>query len=125
MLTEQARNLDPPGTILWYDAVTMEGKLQWQDTLSDLNAPFFQACVGLFVNYTWKAETPGQAAAAAAACGREVADVYMGVDVFGRNTYGGGGMSCDVAVRAALDAGAPSISASSLCSAFAKAELCC
>jgi len=29
----------------------------------------------------------------------------MGIDVFGRGTYGGGGASCDVAIRAAFDAG--------------------
>ena len=71
--------MDPPATILWYDAVTMEGKLEWQDTLSPLNTPFFQACNGLFVNYTWKAETPSQAAAAASASGRPETDVYMGI----------------------------------------------
>ena len=32
-------------------------------------------------------------------------DVYMGVDVFGRNTYGGGGMSCNIALTAAKSAG--------------------
>ena len=31
----------------------------------------------------------------------------MGVDVFGRGTYGGGGLACDVAIRAAFDAGGP------------------
>ncbi len=97
--------MKPPGIILWYDAMTMEGELQWQDNLTDLNAPFFQACDGLFVNYTWKADTPAQTAAAAAACSRPAADVYMGVDVFGRNTFGGGGMDCDVAIKAALEVG--------------------
>ncbi|KAK9833780.1 hypothetical protein WJX74_005705 [Apatococcus lobatus] len=105
VMTEQAHGMDPSGTILWYDAVTMEGKLEWQDTLSPLNAPFFQACDGLFVNYSWKAETPAQAAAAALASGRPETDVYMGIDVYGRNTYGGGGMDCDVAIKAALAAG--------------------
>jgi endo-beta-N-acetylglucosaminidase D len=37
-----------------YDAVTVEGLLQWQDGLSALNEPFFACCDGLFVNYTWK-----------------------------------------------------------------------
>ena len=34
----------------------------------------------------------------------------MGVDVFGRNTYGGGEMRCDVALTAARSAGRPSAS---------------
>ena len=32
-------------------------------------------------------------------------DIFVSADVYGRNTYGGGGMDCDVAVRAALAAG--------------------
>ena len=85
-----------------YDAVTTEGILQWQDTLNHLNMPFFEAADAIFINYTWKEETPSQAAAVA---GARKYDVYMGVDVFGRNTYGGGGMSCNVALTAARSAG--------------------
>ena len=45
----------PGGQVMWYDAVTTEGKLQWQDCLSPLNQPFFDACSsGIFVNYTWR-----------------------------------------------------------------------
>ena len=64
--------------------------------------PFFEAADAIFINYTWKEGTPSQAAAVA---GARKHDVYMGVDVFGRNTYGGGGMSCDVALTAARSAG--------------------
>jgi endo-beta-N-acetylglucosaminidase D len=46
---------DAPGAlVLWYDAVTTEGRLRWQDTLNELNAPFFDACDGIFVNYAWR-----------------------------------------------------------------------
>lgn len=85
-----------------YDAVTTEGILDWQDTVNDLNLPFFEAADAIFINYTWKEGTPAQAAAVA---GARKHDVYMGVDVFGRNTYGGGGMTCDVALTAARSAG--------------------
>lgn len=37
--------------------------------------------------------------------GPRAADVYMGVDCFGRGTYGGGGFRCDVALRACLAQG--------------------
>lgn len=57
--------VDSKAVIIWYDAVTTEGKLQWQDNLTELNRDFFEACDGLFVNYTWKAKTPSLAAAAA------------------------------------------------------------
>ena len=45
--------------MVWYDAVTTEGKLRWQDSLTDLNQPFFDACDALFVNYTWRVRPPG------------------------------------------------------------------
>lgn len=48
---------------------------------------FFDVCDGIFVNYTWQeknlATTLGNAQ-------HRVMDVFVGVDVFGRNTYGGG-----------------------------------
>ncbi|DBB01203.1 TPA: hypothetical protein ACH3X1_001085 [Trebouxia sp. C0004] len=92
----------PGSQVVWYDAVTTEGILEWQDTVNDLNLPFFEAADAIFINYTWKEDTPAQAAAVA---GARKHDVYMGVDVFGRNTYGGGGMTCDVALTAARSAG--------------------
>jgi mannosyl-glycoprotein endo-beta-N-acetylglucosaminidase len=54
------------------------------------------------VNYTWHAKAPGQAAAAA---GNRARDVYMGIDVFGRGTWGGGGFKSHVALTAAFEAG--------------------
>lgn len=35
-----------------YDALTTKGDLEWQNSLTALNAPFFDACDALFVNYT-------------------------------------------------------------------------
>ena len=40
--------------VIWYDAVTTEGHLKWQNTLNALNRPFFEASDALFVNYAWK-----------------------------------------------------------------------
>ena len=50
-----------------------------------------------------QAETPG---AAAAEAGERRTDVYMGIDVFGRGTYGGGQLSTHVAAAAAIREGA-------------------
>lgn len=44
--------------VIWYDAVTVEGFLEWQNSLTHLNRPFFDACDGLFVNYHWKVLPP-------------------------------------------------------------------
>lgn len=92
----------PGSLVVWYDAVTVEGELQWQNSLTELNQPFFDAADALFVNYTWGGDAPQTAAATA---GPRRADVYMGVDVFGRGSFGGGKMTSDVALRAAREAG--------------------
>jgi mannosyl-glycoprotein endo-beta-N-acetylglucosaminidase len=67
--------------------VTTKGTLEWQDGLTSLNEPFFAAADGLFVNYTWKKEAPEDCARKA---GHRAADVFMGIDVFGRGSFGGG-----------------------------------
>lgn len=58
-LSSQLNQLKPDGVgVIWYDSVTIDGKLQWQDGLTPLNKPFFDACDGLFVNYTWGGDIP-------------------------------------------------------------------
>ncbi len=80
-----------------YDAVTMGGQLEWQNSVTPLNLPFMEAAGSMFINYTWKEGTPAQVAAL---MGARSADVYMGVDVFGRGTYGGGQVGlCAAAVQ--------------------------
>jgi mannosyl-glycoprotein endo-beta-N-acetylglucosaminidase len=86
------------GTVIWYDAVTTEGKLEWQNALTSLNSSFLDACDGIWLNYTWSESTPREACTAAG--GRKY-DVYMGIDAFGRGTYGGGGLNCNIALEAA------------------------
>ncbi|KAK9829564.1 hypothetical protein WJX72_006515 [[Myrmecia] bisecta] len=90
------------GRVVWYDAVTVQGKLEWQDSLTPLNQAFFDASDALFVNYTWK---PAVLSEAAARAGARCCDIYMGIDVFGRGTYGGGGMNCGMALEAVRAAG--------------------
>lgn len=49
-------------TVLWYDSVTVDGELKWQDRLNRENRLFFDACDGIFSNYCWKAEYPSACA---------------------------------------------------------------
>ncbi|XVE69478.1 hypothetical protein DITRI_Ditri09bG0155400 [Diplodiscus trichospermus] len=81
--------------IIWYDSITIDGKLSWQDQLNEKNKPFFDICDGIFVNYTWKEDYPKLSATVA---GDRKFDVYMGIDVFGRNTYGGGKWNTNLAL---------------------------
>ncbi|KAK7387478.1 hypothetical protein VNO78_28314 [Psophocarpus tetragonolobus] len=85
----------PGSLVIWYDSVTVDGKLNWQDQLNEQNKPFFDICDGIFVNYTWKEDYPRLSAAVAS---DRKFDVYMGIDVFGRNTYGGGQWNVNVAL---------------------------
>jgi mannosyl-glycoprotein endo-beta-N-acetylglucosaminidase len=89
-----------------YDAVTTEGKLAWQDGLTRLNEPFYDACDGIFINYTWTEEKLHSTAnhlncrfsdSTARTIYRH--NVYFGVDVFGRGCYGGGQCNSHVAVK--------------------------
>ena len=93
--------------VIWYDAVTTSGKLCYQNALTPYNEPFFAAAGELFVNYRWAhgSATPRICANRAAAIGAKAADVYMGIDVFGRGTYGGGQWNCGPAAALALQAG--------------------
>ncbi|XVF84068.1 hypothetical protein PTKIN_Ptkin16aG0545000 [Pterospermum kingtungense] len=94
-LTQTMHSSLPGSLVIWYDSVTTEGKLKWQDQLNEKNKPFFDISDGIFVNYTWKEDYPKLSATVA---GDRKFDVYMGIDVFGRNTYGGGQWTTNVAL---------------------------
>ncbi|ORY99667.1 glycoside hydrolase [Lobosporangium transversale] len=77
------------GELIWYDSViSSTGEVAWQDKLSSENYRFFEQSDGIFTNYTWK---EGYVAESAALAGSRNRDVYTGIDIWGRNTFGGGG----------------------------------
>lgn len=94
-LTKTMHNTVPGSLVIWYDAITVNGDLDSQNKLNKYNKPFFDVCDGLFVNYTWMENYPQESAAVA---GNRKYDVYMGIDVFGRNTFGGGEWNTNVAL---------------------------
>ncbi|CAG8494038.1 1967_t:CDS:2 [Racocetra fulgida] len=55
------------------------------DHLNDLNYPFFDVTDGIFINYTWSEEYPELSAQKA---GSRRRNVYTGIDIWGRNTFG-------------------------------------
>lgn len=75
--------LKPYDALYRYDAITTDGKLKWQNRLTAHNKPFLDCCDGMLINYTWKSwmlrETMSYGS------GR-LADLFLGVDVWGRNT---------------------------------------
>uniref|UniRef100_A0A0D9WFE0 mannosyl-glycoprotein endo-beta-N-acetylglucosaminidase n=1 Tax=Leersia perrieri TaxID=77586 RepID=A0A0D9WFE0_9ORYZ len=94
-LTKTMHAAVPGSLVIWYDAITVNGDLDWQNKLNKYNKPFFDLCDGLFSNYTWKAKYPQESAVVA---GERKYDVYMGIDVYGRNTFGGGQWNTKVAL---------------------------
>jgi len=106
-LTDMSHTINDHNLIIWYDAVTVQGRLEWQDALTPLNKPFFDACDAIYLNYTWKPDTLERTVELAhKGSGRHASDVFVGVDCFGRGTIGGGGLHCDVALRYITDIGA-------------------
>ena len=87
----------PYPMVVWYDAVTTQGTVQYQNALTQLNKPFFDACDGLFTNYWYDELRLGFSSSVA---GSRKKDVFVGIDVYGRNTFGGGGLRCNVAFDA-------------------------
>ena len=54
--------------------------------------PFFDLCDGIFLNYGWNEPL---LRASVELAGSRRGEVYVGVDVFGRGCYGGGGYNTD------------------------------
>lgn len=52
-------------------------------------------CDGIFLNYTWNEANLANSILKAQ---QRVLDVYVGVDVFGRNCYGGGGFNSHLVI---------------------------
>ena len=87
------RQLNANSCVIWYDAVTIDGKLDWQNELNAKNKIFFDACDAIFLNYTWKPENLDKSIISLSGEDRAF-DVFVGVDVFGRGCIGGGGFQC-------------------------------
>ena len=81
----------PWSQVIWYDSVITNGQLKWQNALNQFNEPFFNVCDGIFLNYTWNDWMLASSKTAASSSSSRVTDVYVGIDVFGRGCFGGGG----------------------------------
>ncbi|TPX70206.1 mannosyl-glycoprotein endo-beta-N-acetylglucosaminidase [Spizellomyces sp. 'palustris'] len=95
-ITRKMHEALPGSLVIWYDSLTTEGKIDWQDRVTDLNKPFFDVTDGIFTNYTWKPSYPDSSALVA---GNRKRAVYTGIDVWGRNSFGGGRFSVHKALR--------------------------
>ncbi|KAI0640580.1 glycosyl hydrolase family 85-domain-containing protein [Trametes meyenii] len=95
---ELKRTVGEHAHVLWYDSVIVNGKLAWQDRLNSINLPFFIPSTGFFSNYTWPSHYPNVTAqyllsldGSISSQPKRLQDLYIGVDVWGRGSHGGGG----------------------------------
>ncbi|KMZ10333.1 cytosolic endo-beta-N-acetylglucosaminidase [Drosophila simulans] len=88
-LTAATESRVPHGRVFWYDSVTDDGQLRWQNELNSRNAEFFRHSHGTLINYAWD---EGHLERSAQQVRREQSPrhrVFMGLDVFGRSRKGG------------------------------------
>ncbi|XP_050304273.1 cytosolic endo-beta-N-acetylglucosaminidase [Anthonomus grandis grandis] len=87
LLTQRSHEQNSESVVIWYDSVTKDGLLKWQDQLNEENRCYFDGCDGIFLNYGWNEEKLKTSLKNA---GTRAFDVFVGIDVFGRNMFGGG-----------------------------------
>ncbi|KAF3216230.1 hypothetical protein TWF191_009061 [Orbilia oligospora] len=88
-----------------YDSLTIYNRVVYVNGLSPLNAPFFDVSSALFTNYRWNPLAQLLTTAALSKVMHRNYDVYMGIDVFGRGTFGGGGWGTGTALSVIRPAG--------------------
>ncbi|XP_078081658.1 cytosolic endo-beta-N-acetylglucosaminidase isoform X2 [Mustelus asterias] len=86
----------PHSLVIWYDSVLETGHLKWQNELNKHNKVFFDSCDGIFLNYNWKEEHLQRMAALME---ERQADIYVGVDVFGRGDVVGGEFTTNLSLE--------------------------
>ncbi|CAD7702778.1 unnamed protein product [Ostreobium quekettii] len=102
-LTRQMQEMCPLSLVIWYDAVTTYGRLRWQNAVTAKNQPFFDACNGILLNYSWRR---GSLRTQASRRASRLQDEYVGVDVWGRSTRAyGEGYACVAGVAHAKASG--------------------
>ena len=94
-LTTSMHDSNPDSLVIWYDSVTVQGDLKWQNSLNDLNSAFFNVCDGIFLNYTWTEELLANSVLYDPS---RRFDIFVGLDVFGRGCPGGGGFDSNQAL---------------------------
>ncbi|KAH7985806.1 hypothetical protein HPB52_025390 [Rhipicephalus sanguineus] len=95
-ITTETHRAVPGSLVIWYDAVDVDGKANPQNELNQRNACFFDLCDGIFLNFQW---TEAMLLSSAQLAGNRKADVYVGVDVHGRDTKYPGGYETYKAVQ--------------------------
>ncbi|KAI9815696.1 MAG: hypothetical protein M1827_002092 [Pycnora praestabilis] len=101
---------DSDNQVVWYDALTVQNHVDYQNGLTKKNLDFVKAADSLFTNYTWTKDHAIKAKQLAKDSGIMLKNVFFGIDVWAQNvnfvwpprvTYpalGGGGTNTGFAV---------------------------
>lgn len=106
-LLNERRGVNVDTGVIWYDSVIHPtGKLDWQNGLNDKNERFFRASDGIFLNYCWNQDTLKQSLEQLEKLKEEektmnlnANNIFVGIDVFGRGCFGGGGWNTNLAIQ--------------------------
>jgi len=101
-LTEGMKRTTPGSMVIWYDSVTLSGKLKWQDQVNENNYEWFSLCDAIFLNYSWtekKLQNSVEFSKRMSKVKNYHRNIFVGVDVFGRNFYEGGGFNTHKAMQ--------------------------
>lgn len=80
------RLLRPAGKIVWYDALTCDNEVGYQNSLTPKNLVYALAADALFTNYKWTVAKVEEARQLAMKQGLETPGILFGVDVWAQNT---------------------------------------
>ncbi|XP_066592598.1 cytosolic endo-beta-N-acetylglucosaminidase isoform X2 [Prorops nasuta] len=98
-LTDRIHEEIEGSEVIWYDSVTISGKLKWQNEVNENNKDYFLACDGIFLNYNWTESRLSSSYSFAQNNQRSAFDIYVGLDVWGRDCPGGGGFNSAYALN--------------------------
>ncbi|CAI5445611.1 unnamed protein product [Caenorhabditis angaria] len=82
-LTRKMKKINENSRIIWYDSVTFDGKLRWQNALNSKNHKFYDSCDGIYLNYNWT----DQHLLDSADFGK-LSKIFVGIDVWARGCVG-------------------------------------
>nr|CRZ22027.1 BMA-ENG-1 [Brugia malayi] len=91
LTNEMRQTIGERSRVIWYDSVTVDGELKWQNELNDKNQRWFDITDGIFLNYIWNVK---QLSTSAIRAKHRHRNIFVGIDCFGRGCHGGGGWNC-------------------------------
>jgi len=78
--------LKPAGRVVWYDALSCDNEVDYQNSLTPKNIVYALAADALFTNYKWTLAKVEETRKIAKKKGLETASILFGVDVWAQNT---------------------------------------